>query len=135
MKQYTHYKEFIKFCVVGASAALTHYAVLMFILHFSSMPLALGNLIAFVVAFWVSYFGHRIFTFNVQNIQHQQALPKFMMVAVFGFIFNEVFLLSTHHLFPMIHLSILIILTIGITAIFTFFLSKFFAFKISGSSV
>lgn len=132
MKHNTHYQEFFKFCVIGVTAALTHYAVFMLLMHFSSMHLALANLIAFVVAFWVSYFGHRIFTFNAQNLQHRHALPKFMIVAVSGFLFNEGFLLSAHSLFPATQLSILIILTIGITAMFTFFLTKFFAFKVLG---
>lgn len=127
-----NYYQFFKFCFVGGAAALTHYMVLIMLLRHTHISLAYGNLIAFIVAFWVSYFGHRIVTFNAQNILHQQALPRFMLVACFGFAFNEVFLLTLHHLFNRTDLSILIILTIAITAVFTFFLSKFFAFKFSG---
>lgn len=127
-----NYYQFLKFCLVGGAAALTHYVVLIMLLQHTHIPLAYGNLIAFIVAFWVSYFGHRIITFNAKHILHQQALPRFMLVACFGFIFNEVFLLTLHHLFKSIDLSILIILTIVITAVFTFVLSKFFAFKFSG---
>lgn len=123
---------FSKFCIVGGAAALTHYLVLMLLIHLTSITLALENLIAFSIAFWVSYFGHRIITFNAQKTRHIHVLPKFLLVACLGFIFNEAFLLTTQHFFHAKNLSTLIILTIVITAIFTFFLSKFFAFKFSG---
>lgn len=126
------YYQFIKFCSVGAVAAFTHYVVLIMLLNLTNTSLAYGNLIAFVIAFWVSYFGHRIITFSAQDILHQQALPKFMLVSGLGFSFNEFFLLTSHHYLPNTNLSYLIILVIICTAIFTFILSKFFAFKFSG---
>ncbi len=127
-----NYYQFFKFCFVGGAAAVTHYVVLIMLLHLTRTSLAYGNLIAFVVAFWVSYFGHRMITFSAQDVLHQQALPKFMLVACLGFVFNELFLLSTHYYFHSVKISILIILAIAITSIFTFLLSKFFAFKFSG---
>lgn len=123
---------FSKFCIVGGAAAFTHYLIFMLLVHLTSITLALDNLMAFSIAFWVSYFGHRIFTFNVHKTRHRHVLPKFLLVACLGFIFNEAFLLTTQYFFPAENLSALIILTIVMTAIFTFFLSKFFAFKFSG---
>lgn len=127
-----NYYQLLKFCCVGGAAAVTHYVVLIMLLHLTRTSLAYGNLIAFVVAFWVSYFGHRIITFSAQDVLHQQALPKFMLVASLGFAFNEFFLLTSHYYFYSINISTLIILAIVITSIFTFLLSKFFAFKFSG---
>lgn len=127
-----NYYQFIKFCCVGGAAAVTHYVVLIMLLHLTRTSLAYANLIAFVVAFWVSYFGHRIITFSAQDVLHQQALPKFILVACFGFVFNEFFLLTSHYYFHHVNISTLIIVAIAITSIFTFLLSKFFAFKFSG---
>lgn len=129
-----NYYQFIKFCFVGGAAALTHYIVLIMLLHLTRTSLAYGNLIAFIVAFWVSYFGHRNITFSAQDVLHQTAFPKFMLVACLGFAFNEIFLLTTHYHFHSVNISKVIVLSIALTAVFTFFLSKFFAFKFSSES-
>ncbi len=125
--------EFIKFCIIGGIAAITHFLMLMLLFHQYKIQLALANFIAFLIAFWVSYFGHRIFTFDAVNIQHIKTLPKFIFVAGLGFIFNEITLLTTHYIFPLINISILAIFVIVFTAFITFCFNKFFAFK-HGSS-
>lgn len=119
---------FLRFGVIGGLAAITHYSVVMLLLHLSQLPLAYANLLAFIVAFWVSYFGHRHFTFQAQALSHRQTLPKFVLVATLGFIFNESLLLISHQ-YLNISLSILVVFAIFMTAIFTFVLNRFFAFQ------
>ncbi|OAL82108.1 polysaccharide biosynthesis protein GtrA [Acinetobacter terrae] len=99
----------------------------MLLIH-QQMNIAVANLLGFLSAFWVSYFGHRIFTFNVVHISHGQTLPKFIIVAVAGFVFNETMLIALHH-FTAYPISILLMITIIVTALFTFFLNRIFAFK------
>jgi putative flippase GtrA len=119
--------QFLRFGIIGLLAALTHYALAMLFIH-QQMNIAVANLLGFLTAFWVSYFGHRIFTFNVVQISHRQTLPKFIIVAVTGFVFNETMLIALHHFTPY-PISILLIITIIVTALFTFFLNRIFAFK------
>lgn len=119
--------QFLRFGVIGLLAALTHYALAMLFIH-QQMNIAAANLWGFLSAFWVSYFGHRIFTFNAVQISHCRTLPKFIIVAVTGFIFNETMLITLHHFTPY-PISILLIITIIITSLFTFFLNRIFAFN------
>lgn len=119
---------FARFGIVGVVAALTHYILVILLFEQVHLALASANLIAFSLAFWVSYFGHRQFTFQAQTLAHRQTLPKFMLVAMLGFAFNESILLLSHH-YLSISLSILVVFAIFITAIFSFVLNRFFAFQ------
>ncbi len=119
--------QLMRFGIIGLLAAVTHYVLAMLCIH-QQMSVALANLCGFLTAFWVSYFGHRIFTFNAVQISHRSTLPKFIIVAVSGFIFNEMLLLALHHVTPY-PISILLIITIIITSLFTFFLNRIFAFN------
>ncbi|MHA3048163.1 GtrA family protein [Acinetobacter sp. ANC 4641] len=123
-----HVLTFARFGIIGVLAALTHYAIVILLFERGHIALAYANLIAFCLAFWVSYFGHRHFTFQAQDLSHRQTLPKFFIVATLGFVFNESLLLISHH-YLNISLSILVIIAIFLTAIFTFLLNRFFAFQ------
>lgn len=121
--------QFIRFGSVGSIAALTHYLIVMLLIQPQyNISLKYANLIAFLLAFWVSYFGHRIFTFQATHLQHKETLSKFIIVAGLGFAFNELTLLISHY-YTSISISVLVILSIVITSIFTFLLNRYFAFQ------
>lgn len=123
--------QLMRFGVIGVLAAITHYCIAIFL---TSNDIAAGwaNLVAFVIAFWVSYFGHRYFSFDVGDVSHQQTLPRFILVAVFGFILNESLLLLMLH-FTKISIELGLPFIIIVTAVFTFILSRQFAFDTSGT--
>jgi len=123
---FAHIFQLARFTTTGAAAALTHYSIVM-LLFKRNIELQYANLIAFLLAYWVSYFGHRIFTFKAQHISHRQTLPKFTLVAGLGFLFNESFLLLSNLYFS-IPISTLVCLAIVLTSIVTFLLNRFFAF-------
>ncbi|WP_111895959.1 GtrA family protein [Acinetobacter sp. MB5] len=123
-----HVLTFARFGIIGVLAALTHYTIVILLFEQGHVALAYANLIAFCLAFWVSYFGHRHFTFQAQALSHRQTLPKFFLVATLGFVFNESLLLISHQ-YLNISLSILVVFAIFMTAIFTFVLNRFFAFQ------
>ena len=117
----------IRFIIIGLLAALTHYCIAIFLINRNYLDLKYANFIAFLTAFWVSYFGHHYFTFHSQQ-KVFQTLPKYLIVATSGFIFNETILLVLNYYLPNL-LPILVILVIILTAIFTFFLNRTFAFR------
>ncbi|MDE2421207.1 MAG: GtrA family protein [Gammaproteobacteria bacterium] len=123
--------QLMRFGIIGVLAALTHYAIAITLTHRGMLP-AWANLIAFVTAFWVSYFGHRYFSFDAGDVSHQQTLPRFILVAVLGFILNESLLLLMLH-FTSITIALGLPFIIILTAIFTFILSRQFAFDTSNS--
>jgi len=123
--------QLIRFGVIGVIAAITHYCIAIFLIS-KDMPAAWANLIAFVIAFWVSYLGHRYFSFDAGDVSHQQTLPRFILVAVLGFILNESLLLFMLH-FTKISMAVGLPFIIILTAIFTFILSRQFAFNTAGT--
>jgi len=124
---FPHIFQLARFTTTGAAAALTHYSIVM-LLFKRNIALQYANLIAFLLAYWVSYFGHRIFTFKAQHIAHRQTLPKFTLVAGLGFLFNESFLLLSNLYFSA-SVSTLVCVAIVLTSIVTFLLNRFFAFQ------
>lgn len=124
---FAHIFQLARFTTTGAAAALTHYSIVM-LLFKRNIALQYANLIAFLLAYWVSYFGHRIFTFKAQHIAHRQTLPKFTLVAGLGFLFNESFLLLSNLYFS-VPVSTLVCVAIVLTSIVTFLLNRFFAFQ------
>jgi len=123
--------QLMRFGVIGGLAAVTHYCIAIYLTD-QQVAAAWANLVAFIIAFWVSYFGHRYFSFDAGDLSHQQTLPRFILVAVFGFILNESLLLLMLH-FTKISIALGLPFIIVITAIFTFILSRQFAFNTSGT--
>lgn len=123
--------QLMRFGVIGVIAAITHYCIAIFLTD-THVAAAWANLVAFVIAFWVSYFGHRYFSFDAGDVSHQQTLPRFILVAVFGFILNESLLLLMLH-FTKISMALGLPFIILLTAMFTFILSRQFAFDTSGT--
>lgn len=121
--------QLIRFGIIGVLAALSHYGIAVSLTN-KGVNAAGSNLIAFIIAFWVSYFGHRYFSFNAGDVSHLQTLPRFIVVALLGFILNESLLLFILH-FTVITMAVGLPFIIILTAIFTFILSRQFAFDTS----
>ncbi|WEV48537.1 GtrA family protein [Acinetobacter sp. ESL0695] len=122
--------ELIRFFCVGICAALTHYFIVICLYQYFSIALSLSNFIAFCIALWVSYFGHKYFTFRTQTQNSGHTFLKFILVATIGFLFNEGLLLIGHAIFHTAPIQWIVIVAIFLTAILTFILNKFFTFKI-----
>lgn len=75
------------FLVVGASAALTHIAV--FALAQPYLLAELANAAGFVVAFGVSFGGHRRLSFRDAGTTLAQSFARFSLTALAGFAANE----------------------------------------------
>ena len=75
------------FGLVGASAAAVH--LLVFELARQAMAPEWANLAGFLVAFGVSFSGHRWLSFKGTSTGLQQSLLRFLVTAVAGFGTNE----------------------------------------------
>jgi putative flippase GtrA len=116
------------FIAVGASAALVHYIIAVAIEHFALMPPALANIAGFISAFPVSYLGHRSLSFAQQDASHQQALPRFLLVAIMGFCANQTLLLFCLN-YTKLPFWLALGLVMVIIAVSTYALSRYWAFK------
>jgi len=114
------------FVVVGGTAALTHLAV--FALAQTWLWPELANAVGFVVAFGVSFAGHRRLSFQDAGTTVQQSLVRFAVTALAGFAANElVFTLLLRGLqWPSLG-ALLVALVFAAGQ--TFVLSRFWAFR------
>ena len=123
------------FVLVGASAALVHMAVFACVL--TAVPELwpeIANVVGFLIAFMVSFIGHRLLSFQDTGTSWMQSFWRFAATAVAGFVTNEaVFIL----LFRALTLPTWVALIGGIVlaALQTFVLSRFWAFKRGASSL
>lgn len=115
------------FLVVGAIAALVHYFIAVTLEGVYFVRPAWSNIIGFCAAFPVSYLGHRRLTFSSQNSSHHQALPRFLAVAIVGFLANQTLLLLGLH-FTALPFWCVLALVMIVVAIGTYLLSKHWAF-------
>ena len=115
------------FVSVGAVAAAVHYVVALLAHAFGWQP-ANANWLGFFAAFPVSYIGHRWWSFRGSQVRHQQAFPKFLAVALIGFLGNQalVWLLLAYTPLPFWFVLGVVIVIIAVS---TWLLSRFWAFQ------
>lgn len=117
------------FVLVGASAALTHMAVFTVVLLLApTLWPEIANVAGFLVAFLVSFVGHRRLSFQDAGTGLMQSFLRFAATAVAGFVTNEAVFIV---LFRVLALPTWVALISGIvlSAVQTFVLSRFWAFK------
>lgn len=123
-----HKRSVSWFVIVGALAAAVHYVVAVTLEAGTSASPAWANVSGFLVAFPVSYIGHRKFSFSTQKTLHKQAFPKFLMVAVGGFIANQFLLLTVIQLSALPFWLVLAVVMVVVAAS-TYLLSRYWAFN------
>ncbi|WP_024301721.1 GtrA family protein [Pseudogulbenkiania sp. MAI-1] len=120
-------RELVVFGCVGISAMLTHFVIVSLWLVPAGLPPLAANIVAFLLAFQVSYWGHRRLTFQAQHVPHRQSLPRFFGVAGLSFALNEVLYFVLLRFTPLDYRSALLRVLL-LVAVVTFVLSKLWAF-------
>jgi len=115
------------FGIVGVAAFLTHFAIVIAIVPLGLVPLT-ANVIGFLCAFGVSYYGHSTWTFPANGDRKRlRALHRFFRVAVGAFLANEtLFWMLLQWTDLPYQLALIIVLTL--VAAGTLVLSKYWAF-------
>lgn len=117
------------FLLVGGTAALVHQIAVVAFVELGLLQPAIANVPAFALAWFVSYFGHRRWTFS-STAPHRHAIPRFLAVAVVSFLVNQslfVALLS----FTRLHYALALFITLFTVAVMTYVLSRFWAFRVA----
>ncbi|MBA4503642.1 GtrA family protein [Marinobacterium marinum] len=120
-------REALCFIAVGVSALLTHWLVVILLVPLAGLHPLLANVVAFLVAFNVSYFGHRHLTFAAGARSHRQTLPRFATVAASSFALNEAMYWALLT-FTSLRYDLAMLLVLGSVAVMTYILGKFWAF-------
>lgn len=119
-------QQVLFFSGIGASAALTHLLIVLnLVSHFDIAPLV-ANVFAFFIAFNISYLGHKHLTFSQLENEKELSLPHFFLVASSAGCLNEIlyYLLLNY---TNIHYLLSLIVVLGLVAIYSFLLSRFWA--------
>ncbi|MHB1200869.1 MAG: GtrA family protein [Polaromonas sp.] len=114
------------FLAVGGAAALTHLVV--FSVTQQRLWPELANASGFLVAFFVSFSGHRLLSFRDAGTTVGRSFQRFGVTALAGFVTNEalfVLLLRVAHWYAFWALLAALLLA----AVQTFLLSRFWAFR------
>lgn len=121
--------QLMRFGIVGVGATLTHLCVAILLIKAFSTPPLLANLIAFLMAFIVSFGGHYIWTFSRPG-HHGRAVVRFFVTAFSGFLTNTVVLAALLRDGRLTEVQSLII-AVTIIPVVTYLISRFWAFKAS----
>lgn len=122
----------LRFAAVGLAAAATHYASVIALVEgffgTAVAPLS-ANVGGFAVAFWVSYAGHRFWTFGDRVVSGGGSFIRFLGTALLGFGMNE---LLFYGLLNYTNMPYFIALAIAVAAvaISTYLLSRAWAFRV-----
>lgn len=119
--------QLFRFGMVGFTAALVHFFLVVFIVQMGSVEPLIANVFAFALSFQVSYWGHRWWTFSSSMVQHRDAFPRLLLIQTAGFAANE----SLFYIFLQLHLPypIALIIVLTIIPIFTFVSSKLWVYR------
>ncbi len=116
-----------RFGVVGISALAVHWVVVALLVPTGLAPLV-ANVLAFLVAFQVSYAGHRRWTFDAAHLSRRQTLPRFFLVALASFAANELMYAVLLRYTPLDY-RLALLLVLGLVAGMTFLFSRQWAFR------
>lgn len=117
--------RFIRFCIVGGLATVVDLAVCFCLIHFVealSRHEAIVATIGFVIAFSVSYVGHRYFTFRKGG-----SVIKFFGVSVFSYLIR-ILIINVLTAFDVRGFTPIFIAAVSVVFV-TYFLSKLMVFR------
>lgn len=123
-------KQGIWFLAVGALASGIHL-VMFWLLNehwLPSMPPEISNSLAFLIAFSVSFLGHRFLSFPGARISMGASLVRFGLSALAGFLTNQIAFIALTRgtgLWPTTALAIALVLAAGQT----YLLGRYWAFR------
>jgi putative flippase GtrA len=122
------FKRIVRFAAVGLSAAAIHYVSVVILVETLAAPPLLANIAGFLISFWMSYFGHRFWTFGDRASINNNSFLRFLATASLGFAMNELlfYLMLTHTSIPY---TIALAIAVVTVAISTYSLSRLWAFR------
>ncbi|MBL7478408.1 GtrA family protein [Legionella bononiensis] len=111
---------------IGATSAIVHILIVLNLVTYVQLNPLLANVFAFLIAFNISFLGHKYLTFSRLQDQKELSLPHFFLVAASAGILNEslYFLLLR---FTQLNYLIALILVLGLVAVYSYLLSRFWA--------
>ena len=115
------------FIAVGTAAAAVHFAVVLVLVGKLALPPLVANLLAWCVAFGVSYSGHRALTFRAHAAPLVRSAWRFAAVSLAGLAANELAYAALLQFTTVRYDVALALVLLGVAA-FTYVLGRHWAF-------
>ena len=80
-----------RFFLVGGMATIIHMLVVSILIYKTSLPVLAANLIAFMIAFGISFSGNYYWTFS-KACRPKRAIRRFLLIATSAFAANSILL-------------------------------------------
>ena len=121
-------QQLLRFGLIGAAATATHFIIALLLIGVGVHPLW-ANAWAFLIAFQISFFGHRSFTFRNTDLPLAASASRFAITALLGFGLGEG-LLAALLVWTSLSDRLALLAALGTVAILTFLMGRFWAFAV-----
>ncbi len=114
------------FLGIGSTAAFVHLTTVFVLVTLINIPALVANIFGFLIAFNVSFVGHKHLTFSQMHDKKILRLSHFFIVAASAGILNETlyFLMLRY---TSLNYLVSLFMVLGFVSIYSFTLSKFWA--------
>lgn len=119
-------QRWIRFGIVGVTATLCYFLLGLLFFYVCKLPLLVANTLAYVLSFFVSYFGQSLWTFKARG-QHAVMLPKFAATQGFGLLLNTLIVEVEVRL--SIPYALAMIIACALVPVVVYAVCKFWVFK------
>lgn len=119
-------QQLLRFGLIGATATATHFIIALLLIGMDVHPLW-ANAWAFLIAFQISFFGHRGFTFRNNDLPLVTSASRFAITALCGFGLSEG-LLAALLAWTSLSDPLALFAALGTVAVLTFLMGRFWAF-------
>lgn len=119
-------QQLVLFSGIGVSAAAVHVLVVLTLVTYLDLEPLIANVFAFLLAFNISYLGHRYLTFAALDQQKKLSLPHFFIVASSAGLINELLYFLLLH-YTSINYLLALTTVLGLAAVYSYTLSRCWA--------
>lgn len=116
-----------RFGFIGIFSTLAHLTTIWFVLENTAVPILIANLIAFAVAFSVSFLGHYFYTFKM-SARFYRSLCRFLLISTIA-LFSSTLLLEFLMLSSMFSRSASVLISASIIPMVSFAASRIWGFR------
>lgn len=126
--------RWIRFCVVGGAATLCYALLGLLFVSFLRWPVLIGNGLAYILSFFVSYLGQSRWTFAsaAQTGRRGTRLPAFALTQLFGLALNSALIGTLTELGMPYELAMPV--TAALVAVVVYTLCRFGVFRQAGGT-
>lgn len=130
-KHFPLFLQAFRFGIVGVTAATIHFSVVVFLVQTRNLAPLIANIFGFMIAFQMSYWGNRFWTFHNTTESHGGALIKLLILQIMNFLVNE----TLFYIFLQLHIpyTLALFIILAFLAVCTFITNRKWVFKISAS--